>query len=192
MMNGTVTDAELVALENISAKPGIMKLGALLALAVEDKLSPALKNGKVQSCLHALDEINAKGILPRGGQRVLETRQALICPFHPERLICNKCAAAHLEHYHNTPEHQAVGCYVCQAPWREDFEGVVAQVQLHRPVPFYDDHRARGQWFTYSGDLWTLPVAWLCPRHEGAVNLPLKMAWPTDTDQITPEMITGA
>jgi len=25
-------------------------------------------------------------------------------------------------------------------------------------------------------------VAWLCPRHEGAVNLPLKMAWPTVAD----------
>ncbi len=182
MMHGTVTDAELVALENISAKPGIMKLGALLALAVEAELAPALKNERVRSCLHALDEISAQGYLPLGGQRVLETRQALICPFHPDRLLCNKCAAAHLAHYHNTPEHQAVGCYVCEAPWREDFEGVVAQVQLHRPVPFYDDNRARGQWFTYAGDLWTLPVAWLCPRHEGAVNLPLKMAWPTVAD----------
>jgi hypothetical protein len=190
MMHGRVTDAELVALENISAKPGILKLGALLALAVEDKLSPALKNRKVQSCLHALDEINTQGYLPLGGQRVLETRQALLCPFHPERLICNKCTAAHLEHYHNTPEHQGVGCYVCQAPWREDFEGVVAQVQLHRPVPFYDDNRARGQWFTYSGDLWTLPVAWLCPRHKGAVNLPLKMAWPTVAADVTPESAT--
>jgi len=192
MMHGRVTDAELVALENISAKPGIMKLGALLALAVEDELAPALKNERVRSCLHALDEISAQGLLPLGGQRVLETRQALICPFHPERLLCNKCAAAHLAHYHNTPEHQAVGCYVCEAPWREDFEGVVAQVQLHRPVPFYDDNRARGQWYVIKGDLWTLPVAWLCPRHKDAVDLPLKMAWPTDTDQITPEMITGA
>jgi len=186
MMHGTVTDAEMVALENISAKPGIMKLGALLALAVEDELAPALKNERVRSCLHALDEINAKGLLPLGGQRVLETRQALICPFHPDRLLCNKCAAAHLARYHNTPEHQAVGCYVCQAPWREDFEGVVAQVQLHRPVPFYDDRRARGQWFTYSGDLWTLPVAWLCPRHEGLQPDPLRMVWPTvvDDDQL--------
>jgi len=59
---------------------------------------------------------------------------------------------------------------------------VVARVELHRQVPFYADHRARGQWFTYSGDLWTLPVAWLCPRHKDAVDLPLKMAWPTVAD----------
>jgi len=181
------SDDDLVRLENLSATPGIMKLGALLALAVEDMLRPALKNERVRSCLHALDEVSAKGILPLGGQRVLETRQAVICPFHPDRLLCNRCAAAHLAEYHNTPEHQAVGCYVCQAPWREDFEGVVAQVQLHRPVPFYDDNRARGQWYVIKGDLWTLPVAWLCPRHKDAVDLPLKMAWPTDTSNVTPK-----
>jgi len=184
-------DDDLVRLANISAKPGIMKLGALLELAVEAELAPALKNERVRSCLHALDEISAKGLLPLGGQRVLETRQALLCPFHPERLICNKCAAAHLAHYHNTPEHQGVGCFVCQAPWREDFEGVVAQVQLHRPVPFYDDNRARGQWYVIKGDLWTLPVAWLCPRHKDAVDLPLKMAWPTVADDVRPEDIIG-
>lgn len=180
-------DDDLIRLENIAAKPGIMKLGALLALAVEDMLSPALRNERVRSCLHALDEVTVQGYLPHDGQRVLETRQALMCPFHPERLLCNKCAAAHLGHYHNTPEHQAVGCYVCQAPWREDFEGVIAQVQLHRPVPFCDNIRARGQWFVIKGDLWTLPVAWLCPRHEGAVDLPLRMAWPTVADDATPE-----
>jgi len=185
------SDDDLVRLENISAKPGILKLGALLALAVEAELAPALKNERVRSCLHALDEISAQGLLPLGGQRVLETRQALICPFHPDRLLCNGCAAAHLAHDHNTPEHQAVGCYVCQAPWREDFKGVVAQVQLHRPVPFYDDNRARGQWYVIKGDLWTLPVAWLCPRHDGAVNLPLKMAWPTVADDVRPEDIIG-
>jgi len=190
MMHGTVTDAELVALENISAKPGILKLGALLALTIEAELAPALKNERVRSCLHALDEINAKRILPLGEQRVSETRQALICPFHPDRLLCNRCAAAHLTEYHNTPEHEGVGCYVCEAPWREDFEGVVARVQLHRPVPFFDDHRARNQWYVIKGDLWTLPVAWLCPRHEGAVDLLWKMAWPTVADDATPESAT--
>jgi len=76
--------------------------------------------------------------------------------------------------------------------WREDFEGVYAQIQLHRPVPFYDDNLAKGQWYVIKGDLWTLPVAWLCPRHEGAVNLPLKMAWPTVADDAALESITRA
>ena len=58
-------------------------------------------------------------------------------------------------------------------------------------MPFYDDNRARGQWYVIKGDLWTLPVAWLCPRHKDAVDSPLKMAWPTVADQITREMITG-
>ena len=50
-----------------------------------------------------------------------------------------------------------------QARVRDDFTPVVAEVQLHRPVPFYDDNCGRNTWLTDLGTLMTLPVTYLCP-----------------------------
>jgi hypothetical protein len=33
----------------------------------------------------------------------------------------------------------------------------------------------------------TLPVTYLCPRHAGLFELPLRMAWPTTAEGVTPE-----
>jgi hypothetical protein len=37
----------------------------------------------------------------------------------------------------------------------------------------------------------TLPVSYLCPRHAGLVQLPLRMCWPFDATNVTPEDVIG-
>jgi len=185
------SDDEWAALENIGAVPRMITVGIELVERVAAILAPALRNQKVQSCLHIIDEINNEDRLLFGDHRILETRQALICPVHTERLICNMCVAKHIEHKHPSWGEKEK-CFVCKEPWREDFHGVTAQIQLNRQVPFFDDNRATGQWYTYMGDLWTLPMVWLCPRHKALQPDPIRMVWPTVADDATPESITRA
>ena len=80
---------------------------------------------------------------------------------------------------------------MCAKKVRDDFAPVVAEVQLHKPAAIYDDNRSTGKWFQYAGALWTLPVTYLCPRHAGLVELPLRMAWPTDASSVTPKDVIG-
>jgi hypothetical protein len=164
-------------------------LGAMLAEVVGGMLTPALAGQKVQSCLHIMDSLLNDGILPVGTSVASEKLQALICPFHTDRLICNICVGEHVEHTHKGFAEQSA-CFLCSTPWREDFEGVNARVQLLEPISFYDDNRARGRWFTFSGELWTLPLVWLCPRHKDAMgDLPWQMTWPTTMSGNTPVKI---
>ena len=96
------------------------------------------------------------------------------------------CVGSHYATEHK--DEQTTGaCFVCRARVRDDFKPIVAEVQLHRPVMFYDDNRARNHWFTYSGTLVTWPVSYLCPRHVDLVQLPLRRAGPTDASIAMPE-----
>jgi hypothetical protein len=185
-------DAHKIALELAEARPGMVKLGAMLAAVVEDKLRPALNDRRVQSCLHVLDDVYAR--LPHGGQTA-SNRQVYICPMHPYRLLCDAPPSGHTwqgcvtSHYatEHKDEHLTGKCFVCEARLRDDFTPIVAEVQLHRPVVIYDDNRARDHWFQYTGTLVTLPVTYLCPRHMGLVELPLRMAWPMSADDASPD-----
>lgn len=190
------TDDHLVALELAEARPGMVKLGAMLEAVVEDALAPALAGRKLRSCLHILDGVYSR--LQPGGT-VSSDRVPLICVQHPDRMLCTTgasttgypgCADSHYAHEH---EHDlTAGCFVCKAPIRDHFTPIVGQVQLHRRLRFYDDNRAGDHWFWYAGgSVWTTAAAWLCPRHKDLVKGSLRMAWPTDASSVTPEDFMG-
>lgn len=171
------------------AGPALQELDAYIRQGVEDKLAPALENRKVQSCLHIMDDMLNQGRLRSGGKVDAGKHQPLICIDHPYRLLCNqpKCLETHVRIDHKDDPETVGRCYVCQAPWREDSTEVTMQVHLRKPVPFFADNRARDRWITFSGDLWTLPVAFLCPRHADALALPLQMQWPPSRPSLEAE-----
>jgi hypothetical protein len=117
------------------------------------------------------------------GDVVASERRIYLCPQHPYRLMCDApasevtgwpgCVASHYATEHED-EHTTGRCFVCEAPLRDNFTPITAEVQLHRPIPFFDDNRARDHWFVYSGTLTTLPVGWLCPRHADPFQGPLR------------------
>ncbi|SDY15316.1 hypothetical protein SAMN05661080_02484 [Modestobacter sp. DSM 44400] len=185
------SEEDLSRLEMISAIPGIAKIVGGLAQVVENALSPALRGRRVQSCLHIMDEINTRAFMPMDTVEDAEPgRRPLLCPRHPERLLCNKPDCFYM-HYlaHHSDEPDVAVCFVCSTPVADlEFEGVTAEVQLHRQLPFYDDHRHVDAFWTYRGTLGVLPVAYLCPRHDRLIDLPVQLAWPTGgTDDVQPE-----
>lgn len=106
---------------------------------------------------------------------------------HPERLVCDAgtCVEDHYREQHGD-EHETARCFVCETPIREDFTPVFAEIVLHKNVnvefPMYvmpDGIPLQNIGMAYSGVLRTRPVAYLCPRHAGLVELPIRMAWPT-------------
>jgi hypothetical protein len=183
----TSDDEKMIRLENATAIPAMAKLGGWVTQRVETALAPALEGRRKYSCLHILDDILKKWSIPFGEEIGLVGRKPLLCPLHPDRLLCNRpqCVTDHLYQHHRR-EHEAA-CFVCEEPMidpithvlRDDYEGVTAIIQLHQQVPFYDDNRGRDRWYVYRGELVTLPMAYLCPRHAGLLELPVRMAWPT-------------
>lgn len=188
----SISEGDKIRLENIAALPGLMKLSAMLAQSVEDALAPVLEGGRVRSCLHILDA-GAWRMVP-GEQRNDPELRPLLCPSHPERLLCNSpapiggndksCLATHYAQEH--PHEVEARCFVCEMPivdeltgLRDDFEGITAEVTLHRNIPFLDDNRHRDFWWQFGGVLGVPPVAYLCPRHsQAAGKLPWNMGWP--------------
>lgn len=181
-----LSDKDRLALDTIEAMPKLAQLGAVIAKGVENALAPRGDAQRVFSCLHILDSMalpvpNMMGINH-------EERRALICPMHPEKLLCNdpKCLGWHYRQHH-PDEALHARCFVCEAPMLDpitgelhDFTGITGRVTLRAPVKFYDDRRSQDQWFTYSGVLGVLPVAYLCARHGRCVDLPLQMEWPSE------------
>ena len=186
--------ADDIERENEEARLGMIELGAALALVIDDALAPGLEHQSVRSCLHILDEINKVKMIPIGHRVEAGPHQALLCPMHPKRLLCNlqHCIELHFHELH-AGEFETAACFICEARMRDpltgeardDFTPITAQVKLRKQLPFYDDNRQRGRWFVYEGQLWTLPVAYLCPRHSEVVELPLRAEWPRNAGAAT-------
>ena len=69
-----------------------------------------------------------------------------------------------------------------------DLSTITGEVQLHRQLPCYDDHRVPDQWVTHSGIVGVTPVAHLCPCHDRLIDLPVRFTWPmTATEDVQPE-----
>lgn len=180
------SDDDMARLERVRAAPATARLAAALALTVEDALRPALHGGRVRACEHVTlgAEWDTKNPRP-----VAVDRCAFLCPMHPERLVCDAgtCVEDHYAEHHGD-EHETAGCFVCkESPIREDFTPVFAEILLHRNVnlefPEYvmpDGIPLQNIGLAYGGVLLTLPVAYLCPEHACLVELPIRMAWPTE------------
>lgn len=178
------------------AQEGMAKVGAMLALAVENALQHATggpSNGRVQTCLHMGElashrRTTAGKPVPEEGSRDV---QVFVCPFHPEHgLLCDTadCVSQHYAHEHHG-EFDEARCFACEAPMldpitgmRDDFTPVFAEVTLHSAVrvwtPSVRTSRSSYSDTSYVGDLATLPVAYLCPLHADLVELPIRMGWP--------------
>lgn len=169
------------------AQEGMTKVGAMLALTVETALARALDpaRGTVASCRCIMASIFRKpdGRGRQADERVETDRRAMICPQHPEALWCDDpwCIRRHVELQH-ADDDPVARCFACEREIPEDkVTPVFAVVQLHRAVPIcYSVQNEYGaeRKVTYSGDLWTYPVTYLCPEHAGLVELPIRMGWP--------------
>jgi hypothetical protein len=152
----------------------------MLALVVEDALAPALgPRQRVHACTHVVGDVSGRNLLRTGSSVAVEQR-ALICPMHPGELLCDedRCVRHHHQQFHADDDPTAY-CFVCEIPVPEEVVTPVwGVVQLHRAVPLFAPTTS-GRYFTYSGELWTLPVTYLCPRHSGLVEVPIRVAWPT-------------
>jgi hypothetical protein len=183
-------DDKNAVLEMMAAMPRIMQVVADMTETVVKAFSPALEGRTVQSCLHILDDINKQGILPMDASEGLPGRQPMLCPKHPQRLICNQpeCQKMHYLRGHDE-ELGFVPCLVCgHLTSFLEAEPIDGEVLLHRKLPFFSDSRRRDGVYAFSGTVGILPAAWLCPRHAEAVDLPIRMAWPTlATDDVQPE-----
>ncbi len=182
------SDDELHARADVAA--GLVTVGAALAQVIEDALQPVLDGGprgRVQSCLHGMDEAVKQGV-PASGSIDLD-HHSLICPMHPHLgILCDeeKCIESHARTYHKDDDPVA-RCFVCESPIPEDLvTPVFAVVQLHRAVPLWGSFTS-GKIPAMRGEIWTYPVTFLCLEHAGSVDLPIRMAWPTNADNITPE-----
>lgn len=173
---------------------GMAKVGTMLAQVVEDALRPALKNGRISACTHihtlrSTRRTSEGRPVPQDGSR---DKQILICPMHPRggatgyTLMCEEDVVHHYRTEHHG-EFDKAACFVCEAPildplmgeLRDDFTPVFAEVVLYEalPIQYFVPGDPRGS-DAYVGDLATLPVAYLCPRHADAADLPIRMGWP--------------
>ena len=179
-------DEKLARLEMISAIPGMVKLGTMVAAVVEDALADARNGRRMQSCLHAVDEANTGnpggGMLPIGWRRET-SRTAFLCVRHPRRLLCDKpagrvgpgCVAHHFVTEHRD-EAAVARCFTCEQPIPEEgVTPVFAVVALRQPLTVSSSYDRE---FQYRGELHTLPITYLCPRHARQVNLPIPITWP--------------
>ncbi len=178
-------DVKLARLEMISAIPGMVKLGTMVAAVVEDALADARNGRRMQSCLHAVDEANTGnpggGMLPIGWRRET-SRTAFLCVRHPRRLLCDKpagrvgpgCVAHHFVTEHR--DEAVARCFTCEQPIPEEgVTPVFAVVALRQPLSVSSSYDRE---FQYRGELQTLPITYLCPRHARQVDLPIPITWP--------------
>ncbi|SDN38891.1 hypothetical protein [Geodermatophilus sp. DSM 45219] len=160
-------DQTWARIEMATALPDLIERAGRTALAVERALAPAREGSPVPACRHAA---GAGGGL-RGGVRTLA-----LCLRHPDRLLCDPggpvgrgCAREHADE-------DPPGCLVCgQSTEVPALTPVFAVVRLHEPLTV---HTASDECSRYTGELRTLPVAHLCPRHAPLFPEPWVLDWP--------------
>jgi hypothetical protein len=150
--DGEVSPEDVIYMENEAARGGIVELGIMLALTVQDALAPALQPQKtgtsfesfVNACEHAKLGTRLTGEDEFGWALPAEVRRTVyLCPQHPGELICNvgDCYMGHWLDEH-AGEFDIAKCFVCDTPmrdelthaYREDFTPIVAEVVLRRPL----------------------------------------------------------
>ncbi|MGY1724741.1 hypothetical protein [Blastococcus sp. SYSU DS0533] len=182
-----IEDDKNARIEMVAAMRGVINLGAMVAEVIEDALRSGLQGHKY-SCLHLVDVANSggpgyRGMLPIGHRRLFDDdRMAFLCTRHPDRLLCDKPAgrvAASCAQHHLITEHQdeyPAVCFTCKKPIPEDeVTPVFAAISLNAPLPVYHWNDRR---FAYRGTLHTLPITYLCRRHDRQVDLPIQYSWP--------------
>ena len=182
------TDDETWArVEMVTALPDLIERAGRTALAVQSALGPARDGHPVPACRHAAGAGSGPargGAGPRGGAGTL-----VLCPRHQDRLLCDPdrpvgrgCAREHLRREHADEDRPR--CLVCgQATEVPALAPVFAIVRLHEPLTV---HTASDECFRYTGELRTLPVARLCPRHAPLFPEPWVLHWPTTTEDRAP------
>lgn len=184
----------LARIDNLAAVPELTAACAALALVVEDALAPALRGQRKAACEHVgVDVPQNRHHAPP----VEVDRSAFLCPMHPDELFCDHegCMAAHYAQHHADDELTALRCFVCEKPVQHELDGpipIFAEVQLHRGVPVAFKDPRTGGFLTnigmeYRGVLLTTAMAWLCAEHVEAIELPVRMSWPTIAPSSVPE-----
>lgn len=169
-------------MENVPAAYAMAKVSAMLAMTVDDMLGRALRGGRVPACmcindLRSVARTTAGVAVPPEGSR---ERTVFICPFHPKQLLCDRCVPGHYKREHHG-EYETTSCFTCTAsPITAEFTPVVAQITLLKPLPIVMPARTNA---LYTGELFTLPVSYLCPRHAQLLELPLEMSWPKEPEK---------
>lgn len=173
------TDDETWArVEMVTALPDLIERAGRTALAVDSALGPAHVGHPVLACRHAAGGDDGRS----AGDGTL-----VLCPRHPDRLLCDPdrpagrgCAREHLSRQHvDIPS-----CLVCGRSMEVPaLTPVFAIVRLHEPLTV---HTASDECFRYSGALRTLPVAHLCPRHAPLFPEPWVLHWPATTEDLPP------
>lgn len=168
-----IDDGTSARLEMVTALPDLIERAGRTALAVESALDPAREGQPVRACRHAVGA--GRGVSAGDGRLVL-------CPRHPDRLLCDDtsspggrgCAREHVRSEH--ADEDSPSCLVCgQSMEVPALAPVFAIVRLHEPLTV---HTASDVCFRYTGELRTLPVAHLCPRHAPLFPEPWVLPWP--------------